>query len=190
MGKKVSDTHIWQAATQDVVKLGHAKPNRPKTPKMPSPTNPSEGFELRPKAITPVLRRHTKAPIPILSASAQRLAGCCPSVPSKTFKLLGQGLLTPQGVIDLHGLREGDAWLELHAFLDEAQGAEVQGREAVRVVLVIHGKGTGHGALRDMGVLKSQMAAQLAQHPAVLAFHTAQPQHGGQGATYVLVRQR
>lgn len=184
--KTTPDAQIWHAATQDVVKLGHKKPNRPKTPKMPTPT-----FGPLPTPQLPsILRRHTQAPIPIISASAQRLAGCDPSVPSKTFKSLGQGLLTPQGVIDLHGLREGDAWLELYAFLDEAQGAEVQGREAVRVVLVIHGKGTGHGALRDMGVLKSQMAGQLALHPAVLAFHTAQPKDGGQGATYVLIRGR
>ncbi|MCA3244603.1 MAG: Smr/MutS family protein [Alphaproteobacteria bacterium] len=177
-------TDAWDAFRRTVRKLGDPAPKQPKTPKLPPATG------------TPTLARkassifHSPSSIfPVISNTPQRLAGCHPSVPSKTFKQLGLGQLSPQAVIDLHGLREAQAWLELHAFLAAMHGAEA-GNTPIRVVLVIHGKGHGHGAAKDMGVIKSQLAAQLAQSPHVLAFHTAQPHDGGMGATYVLLKQK
>lgn len=175
-------TDAWDEFRRTVRKLGEDVPNQPKTPKLPPATGtPTTSQTSQPRS------SFLATPFPILSNTPQRLAGCHPSVPSKTFKQLGLGQLPPQAVIDLHGLREAQAWLELHAFLAAMHGAEA-GNTAIRVVLVIHGKGHGHGAAKAMGVIKSQLASQLAQSPHVLAFHTAQPHDGGMGATYVLLK--
>ena len=174
----------WDSFRRTVRKLGEGAPNQPKTPKLPPATGTPTGPKPPPRASA------WQVPaFPIISNTPQRLAGHHPSVPSKTFKQLGLGQLPPQAVIDLHGLREAQAWLELHAFLANMHGAE-QRNTPIRVILVIHGKGHGHGAAKDMGVIKSQLAGQLAQSPYVLAFHTAQPHDGGMGATYVLLKQK
>ncbi|WP_237057532.1 DNA endonuclease SmrA [Microbulbifer sediminum] len=55
----------------------------------------------------------------------------------------------------------------------------------VRCALVTHGKGEGR---KQPALLKSCVNAWLPQLPEVLAFHSAQKQHGGLGATYLLLR--
>jgi DNA-nicking Smr family endonuclease len=55
----------------------------------------------------------------------------------------------------------------------------------VRVALITHGKGEGR---EQPAILKSCVAYWLPQMPEILAFHTALKQHGGLGATYVLLR--
>jgi len=55
----------------------------------------------------------------------------------------------------------------------------------VRCALITHGKGEGR---KQPAVLKSCVNAWLPQLHEVLAFHSAQKQHGGLGATYVLLR--
>ncbi|SDK64261.1 DNA endonuclease SmrA [Microbulbifer yueqingensis] len=55
----------------------------------------------------------------------------------------------------------------------------------VRCALITHGKGEGR---KHPALLKSCVNAWLPQLPEVLAFHSAQKQHGGLGATYVLLR--
>lgn len=55
----------------------------------------------------------------------------------------------------------------------------------VRCALITHGKGEGR---KQPAVLKSCVNAWLPQMREVLAFHSAQKQHGGLGATYVLLR--
>lgn len=172
----------WAEAVAETTPLGQAKPNAPKLPKTPAPT----GTPLIKKA-TPTPPKHYRAtPLIITSNSAQCLSGHAPHVAKATLKALASGQIVPQEVLDLHDLHEGDAWLRLYAFLHEAAHTEDKGLP-LECVLIIHGKGRGQGIHKDMGILKSQMAAMLARHPAVLAFHTALPQHGGQGATYVLL---
>jgi DNA-nicking Smr family endonuclease len=184
----------WDAFRCTVRKLGEGAPNMPKTPKLPPATGtstpPRSSFlaPSQPQA-SPPRSSFLATSFPVLSNTPQCLAGCHPSVPRKTFKQLSLGQMDPQAVIDLHGLREAQAWLELHAFLAAMHGAE-QGNTPIRVVLIIHGKGHGHGAAKNMGVIKSQLAGQLACSPHVLAFHTAQPHDGGMGATYVLLKQK
>lgn len=55
----------------------------------------------------------------------------------------------------------------------------------VRCALITHGKGEGR---KQPAVLKSCVNTWLPQLREVLAFHSAQKQHGGLGATYVLLR--
>ena len=172
----------WEIVAAETTPLGQPKPNAPKLPKNPAPT----GTPLIQKA-APTLPKHYRAtPLIITSNTAQCLSGHAPQIAKPILKALSNGQILPQEVLDLHGLHEGDAWLRLYAFLHEAAHTERNGHP-LDCVLIIHGKGRGQGIHKDMGILKSQMAAMLARHPAVLAFHTALPQHGGQGATYVLL---
>ena len=55
----------------------------------------------------------------------------------------------------------------------------------VRCALITHGKGEGR---KQPAVLKSCVNTWLPQLHEVLAFHSAQKQHGGLGATYILLR--
>ncbi|SHF21958.1 DNA-nicking endonuclease, Smr domain [Microbulbifer donghaiensis] len=55
----------------------------------------------------------------------------------------------------------------------------------VRCALITHGKGEGR---KQPALLKSCVNHWLPQLREVLAFHSAQKQHGGLGATYVLLR--
>ena len=55
----------------------------------------------------------------------------------------------------------------------------------IRCALITHGKGEGRNLPAQ---LKSCIAHWLPQFPEILAFHSAQKQHGWMGATYVLLR--
>lgn len=55
----------------------------------------------------------------------------------------------------------------------------------VRCALITHGKGEGRA---QPALLKSCVNCWLPQLHEVLAFHSAQKQHGGLGATYILLR--
>jgi len=84
-----------------------------------------------------------------------------------------------------------DARLDLHNMkVDQARNAVFQFvkdciSHDIRCALITHGKGEG----RDQPAqLKSCVAHWLPQFDAVLAFHSAQKQHGWVGATYVLLR--
>ncbi len=80
-----------------------------------------------------------------------------------------------------------DARLDLHKHsVEQARQAVYQFnqdclRYDVRTALIVHGKG------RE-ATIKSCVNHWLRDLPDVLAFHTAQPQHGGKGAVYVLFR--
>lgn len=85
-----------------------------------------------------------------------------------------------------------DAQLDLHRMtIDQARDAVAQFvgdclRHNIRCALINHGKGENrkpHPAL-----LKSCIAHWLPQLDAVMAFHSAQRQHGGVGATYILLK--
>ena len=102
----------------------------------------------------------------------------------RSAERLSRGQLPIEGRLDLHGLTQAAAADRLAKFLGRAQG------EGKRCVLVITGKG---GSGERPGVLREQVPRWLNQHPnraLVLAFDYARPQHGGQGALYVLLKRR
>ena len=73
-----------------------------------------------------------------------------------------------------------EAGKSLTQFLEEAQSV------GIRCVIVIHGKGTRSSESRP--VLKTQVNHWLRDSPAVLAFSSTQPKHGGTGSGYVLLK--
>jgi DNA-nicking Smr family endonuclease len=81
--------------------------------------------------------------------------------------------------LDLHRHTVREARLALFEFLTACQ------RRNRRTVLVTHGRGA-HSATPAR--LKSYVSFWLRQFPDVVAFHSAQRNHGGSGAVYVLLR--
>ena len=58
----------------------------------------------------------------------------------------------------------------------------------LRTLLIVHGKGHSKAKGDKMAVLKGYVNQWLRELEDVQAFHSAQPQHGGTGAVYVLLR--
>jgi DNA-nicking Smr family endonuclease len=101
----------------------------------------------------------------------------------KIFRKLKSGQLSPEAHLDLHGFTTEQALIQLILFVKDHY---LSGR---RCLLIIPGRGKNspHGK----GVLREEIQAWLTRDPlrrVVLAFSTAQPQHGGAGALYILLR--
>ncbi|MFT7144861.1 MAG: DNA-nicking Smr family endonuclease [Alphaproteobacteria bacterium] len=104
------------------------------------------------------------------------------SISPDVFSKLKKGFTPYEAKLDLHGLKEDEAWGYLNDFLVKAYSA------SLRCVLIVHGKGKGYGQDGQMGIIKANICGWLENSSAVLAYHTAQAKHGGSGAVYVLIR--
>ncbi len=104
-------------------------------------------------------------------------------VDRRTDQKLKRGQYPVDLTLDLHGLTQDVAHTKL---LDTLRRGQARG---LRCVLVITGKGRGEG----QGVLRRKVPTWLSEsslHDVVLRFHAAQPEHGGAGALYVLLRRK
>lgn len=81
--------------------------------------------------------------------------------------------------LDLHNMKIEQARQALYQFVQDCMANDI------RCALITHGKGEGR---EQPALLKSCVAHWLPQFSEVLAFHSAQKQHGASGATYVLLR--
>jgi DNA-nicking Smr family endonuclease len=111
---------------------------------------------------------------------------------------IGSGRIEVEARIDLHGMRQSEAYRALRRFLMEAHGT---GR---RWVLVITGKGGqrragseaeagDYGGQGEPGVLRRNVPRWLAEpelRAIVVGFTPAAIRHGGEGALYVQLRRR
>lgn len=82
--------------------------------------------------------------------------------------------------LDLHKKTVARALDELVGFVQECS------HFGIRTVLISHGRGQSADAPPNL--LRSFLNQWLPQLPEVMAFHSAQKQHGGLAATYVLLR--
>lgn len=105
-----------------------------------------------------------------------------PGVQNGVYRKLKQGRYEADARLDMHRMTVTRARRELFSFVEEAQ------KLGLRTVLVIHGKGQSQGEREMSSILKGCTNHWLAQLPIVQAFHSAQPQHGGTGAVYVLLQ--
>lgn len=94
---------------------------------------------------------------------------------------LKEGRQRPEARIDLHGMTEDQAYIHLKSALSLAH------ENALRVVVVITGKGTG-----GEGLLKRRVPYWLEDDCAVwiTAYQTALQKDGGAGALYVTLRRK
>jgi DNA-nicking Smr family endonuclease len=88
-------------------------------------------------------------------------------------KRLRRGDYPPEFILDLHGFKKEQAKLEIAALIHVAQ------KKHAYCVSIMHGKGTF--------ALKKSIPNWLMQHPAVMGFHQAPKEWGGQSALLVLI---
>jgi DNA-nicking Smr family endonuclease len=102
-----------------------------------------------------------------------------PGVQHGVFKKLRLGKYTLDACLDLHRLNVEAARKAVYEFVCDCVNHDV------RAALITHGKGEGR---EKPAMLKSCVAHWLPQIDSVLAFHTAQKQHGSYGATYIMLK--
>lgn len=105
-----------------------------------------------------------------------------PNMDRGSAERLRKGSYPIDARLDLHGMSAQRAHAALEAFVS------AQFERGSRCLLVITGKGKESG-----GVLRRSLAGWLeapALRPMILSLETAQPKHGGNGASYVLLRRR
>ncbi|TAM13056.1 MAG: hypothetical protein EPN72_11180 [Nevskiaceae bacterium] len=103
-----------------------------------------------------------------------------PGIQDRVWRRLVRGRYHIEAEIDLHGLNREQAYLAVAQFIMECRDRDQ------RCVRIIHGKG-----LRSSGrgpVLRTLLGGWLRRRDDVLAFCQARPEHGGSGASYVLLR--
>ncbi|WHI51426.1 DNA endonuclease SmrA [Microbulbifer sp. MLAF003] len=100
-------------------------------------------------------------------------------VQNGVFRNLRLGKYTVDARLDLHRHSVEMARSIVVEFVRDCVEADV------RCALITHGKGEGR---KQPALLKSCINHWLPQLDEVLAFHSAQKQHGGMGATYLLLR--
>lgn len=102
-----------------------------------------------------------------------------PGVQHGVYRNVRLGKYKIDARLDLHKLTMEVARKLVYQFVKDCVAHDV------RTALITHGKGEG----RDQpALLKSCVAYWLPQMDEVLAFHSAQKQHGSYGATYVLLK--
>lgn len=187
--KAVSDAALWRAVTKDVTPLGARRPA-----KLPLESAPEAGGAENEKGLPPKTSKtsaHARAEaaarvLPALPSRVPALPELAPGavagLDKRRAQRLRRGQLPIEGRLDLHGMTRAEAHGRLVAFIAEARD---RGR---RCVLVI----TGTGRRRDeAGVLRAAVPRWLNLPPCrerILAFATAQPNDGGDGALYVLLK--
>jgi len=107
---------------------------------------------------------------------------------------LRKGKFKPDGKIDLHGMTQDHAFAVLNRTIEQAQ------KRGKRFILVITGKGGGKSGYGDKsssdykagrGILKTNVPRWLSQGALasrIISFYSANPEHGGDGAIYVVLK--
>jgi len=111
------------------------------------------------------------------------IRGRAAGVSRETIAKLERGEFAVRSHVDLHGMAFDDAKDAVDRFLTDRQ------KRGDRCVLVITGK--GRNSPGQIAVLRERIPEWLARGPSsrrVLAFVTARPYDGGEGALYVLLR--
>lgn len=103
-----------------------------------------------------------------------------PGLQQTLLRKLRRGHLASEAELDLHGLTVSAARSALLGFLQQCQ---IRG---VRHVRIIHGQ--GNSSRDGKPVLRGKVTLWLQQLPDVLAFAPARPEHGGNGALYLLLK--
>lgn len=181
---------LWRLAMRDTEPLsGRAiAPEPPAVPVAPppAPVSPLAATVSVPNAAP----KPTPKPLSLQPLSTRRGAPVA-GLDRRTSERLRKGQLPIEARIDLHGMTQERARAALDHFI--ATAAE----RGLRAVLVITGKGSGGWSdpwsTPRSGILRANVPRWLHEQPngpRILAFSEAQPQDGGGGALYVLLRRR
>ena len=172
------ELELWRHVAQTVRPIKskrRAAPDKDATPSAP-PATPKAAKPASPAV--PPARPHPPAPVKPHALTH----GLSHGIDRRQAERFRKGKLAIEGKIDLHGRTQQDAHDDLLAFLRRAHAA------GKRNVLVVTGKGM---TTSKTGILRQAVPRWL-NEPAfrslVLAFDYAEPQHGGEGALYVLLK--
>ena len=110
----------------------------------------------------------------------------------KLRKRLGRGRVSIDGTLDLHGMRQDEAFAALHRYL------HTRAARGDRTVLVITGKGLKKvggdpTTIVERGVLRTMLPIWLSSPellPLVAGWDQSAQGHGGEGAWYVRLRRQ
>ena len=105
-----------------------------------------------------------------------------PGIQHGVYRKLCLGHYQIDARLDLHRMLVQQARDEVFSFIREATEL------GLRTLLIVHGKGQSKNKGERTAVLKGYVNHWLQELEAVQAFHSAQPAHGGTGASYVLLR--
>ena len=169
-GDELSDNEraLWAAVARTVTPLGQ-----------PAATVSRAGRS--PRAAAPV-------PSPPAPPPARSGASHPPQLDGGWERRLSRGVVEPDRVLDLHGLRVDAAWTRLDTVLTEM--VESGGR----VLLVVAGRDRGPDVRHQPGArgrIRAKLPDWLAASPhahRVVAVRPAHRRHGGGGAVYIILR--
>lgn len=185
------EAELWRAVMKDAEPLpprrarkasrdvppGESTPEPEPPPPPPIPPIPRPAPKGRPAAAPP-------PPPPAAAASRPHALnhGDTIGIDRRTAGRFVRGRMEIDGRLDLHGMTQESAHRALCAFLARAHD------HGHRCVIVVTGKGSrGEGG----GVLRRKVPQWLNDpglRQRILSFVHAQPQHGGEGALYVLLK--
>ncbi|MBB6253471.1 Smr/MutS family protein [Nitrospirillum iridis] len=181
------EIRLWREVMRDAAPLRRGPP-LPPPPLQPPPPAPVVAAPTPPPSVMPPLLPKA-APAPAL-AHPPLVFGARAGLDRRTDDRLRRGQMVIDGRLDLHGMTQAEAHGALNAFVARAH------REGRRTLLIITGKGSGGAHLgtdREKGILRVAVPRWLGEaplRPLVLAIRQAQPQHGGGGAVYVLLKRQ
>jgi len=170
-----ADADLFRDATAGAKALSRAPTRVAARPALP-PSTHSTGS--RGKEIDPTDDEHFD-----FRFSDLYVQGRAAGVSRETVAKLSRGEFAVRSHVDLHGMALDDAKEAVDQFLVERQ------KRGDRCVLVITGK--GKNSRGQIAVLRERIPEWLARGPSarrLLAFVTARPCDGGEGAFYVLLR--
>ncbi|WP_020407708.1 DNA endonuclease SmrA [Hahella ganghwensis] len=96
------------------------------------------------------------------------------------YRKLRLGQYQIEARLDLHRKTVDEARREVFQFIKDCL------KYGLRTVMVLHGKGDRNK--QQEAIIKTYVNKWLPEFEEVLAFHSAQKQHGGTGAVYILLR--
>ncbi|HVY50224.1 MAG TPA: Smr/MutS family protein [Devosia sp.] len=176
----LADFHLWDEVARSVLPL---KPRRSLRLKAPLPLPPAVPPEPKPPRII--------AMPPYQSAETPG-RGRPGVIEPRLRQKLGRGRVPIDGTLDLHGMRQNEAYAALSRYL------RARVARGDRTILVITGKGLKKlngdpTQIVERGVLRSMLPIWLSGPelmPLVAGWDQAAPGHGGEGAWYVRLRQK
>lgn len=176
----IPDFHLWEDVTETVSPL---RPRRRVRPAAPLP-------------LPPVLSPAPKPPriFTMPAYQSPQTPGMTPVgvIEPKLRKRLGRGRVSIDGTLDLHGMRQDEAYAALTRYL----GARAARGD--RTILVITGKGLKKvngdpTTIVERGVLRTMLPIWLSSPellPLVAGWDQSAQGHGGEGAWYVRLRRQ
>ncbi len=179
-GKKPRDSlsaeekKLWQKVTENIARLNSNQAMTPLVRKSFYLNNVSENFSF-----------NTQKPLTAPAARLNEQAFSLKDMDHNWQQKLRRGAAKPEGKIDLHGMSQDRAFDALTRYIEEAH------RRGKRSILVVTGKGRQKTGAKGSGILRANVPRWLSQGALaqyIVSYYSANTEHGGDGALYVVLK--